>query len=63
MPRLLTDEQVEDVARRGAESIAELIWLARPELSKRHVDRLEEAVQHDLTECLEGLMEPEGESS
>jgi len=64
MPRLLTDEQVEHVAKGGAESVAELIWLARPELGSKHVKGLEEAVQHDLVVTLEGLMEPdEGEGS
>lgn len=64
MPRLLTDEQVESIAPRGAEGVAELIWLARPDLAEKHVESLEEAVQHDLTVTLEGLMEPdEGEGS
>lgn len=59
MPRLLADEQVTSIAKIGAEGVAELIWIARSDLEEGRVELLQEAVEHDLTTCLEGLMEPE----
>lgn len=65
MSRLLTDEQVRSVATNGAESVAD--WVADAlghQLADKQFERLVEAIEHDLTECLEGLMEPdEGEGS
>ncbi len=59
MSRLLTDEQVEDIAPRGAEGVAESIWLARPDLSEKQVERLQEAANDNLADFLEGLTEPD----
>lgn len=64
MPRrLLTDGQVERVASRGAEGVIELIALERPDLDlgvdfeSERGRSLREAIEHDLTETLEGLRE------
>jgi hypothetical protein len=64
MPRLLTDEQVRTFA---AESSAKLTQLIVGELplsfpTDEASEKLREAIEHDLTVTLEGLMEPdEGE--
>jgi len=63
--RLLTDEQVEQTASRGAEGVAELIWIARRDLSQEQVASYQEALDEHLADFLEGLMEPDddGETS
>jgi hypothetical protein len=64
MPRLLTDEQVERIANDGSCEIASEVASEVGGLTRLWRSRLEEAIEHDLTECLEGLMEPDaGEGS
>jgi len=65
MPRLLTDEQVEYLAREFAcdlvERVSELVPGAFDDIQARHH---REAVEHELTDFLEGLPKPdEGEWS
>jgi len=66
MSRLLTDEQVERVARETVDSLMEAIWLERPDLDLApETDRAEllhEAAEDNLRDFLEGLHEPEGPS-
>lgn len=60
MSRLLTDEQVERVTHGGTEDV--LDWIAGVSdrtFTTEEFQSLREAIQHDVRECLEGLMEPD----
>jgi hypothetical protein len=65
MPRLLTDEQVRHIAKESAFDVVD--WCAdalHRDFKADAYRSLREAIEHDLIECLEGLMEPdEGEGS
>ena len=64
MPRLLTDEQARHVAQAAAYDVIDwCVDALHREFDADVYRSLREAVEHDLVECLEGLMEPEGEGS
>ena len=62
MPRLLTDEQAGEIARSRSAEITSDIYLQNPlaMADDRSAEKVREAIEHDLTVCLEGLMEPDG---
>jgi hypothetical protein len=61
MPRLLTDEQVEQLASKHASLVVGDLYIARPVpmSNDETLGLMREAIEHDLIKCLEGLMEPE----
>lgn len=64
MPRLLTDLQARKLSHELAVTAATRITTLRADVLAEPgpYHDLREAIEHDLTECLERLMEPEGES-
>jgi len=61
MPRLLTDEQAAVIAGEFAEKVAWRIDADRPLVMSESAffNQVKQAIEHDLTDTLEGLMEPD----